>query len=102
MGWGEDQFEAAWLAGEKASGLARAVGGVIVEQDADQQSHRIARVELLEKGDELARTMSLGDSVMHNTADKIDGGGKCDRAEPLIFMIALDSGMLAWPGRQVG
>jgi hypothetical protein len=44
----EHQFKAPGLAGEKASGLARAVGRVIIEQDADQQRRRVARIELLE------------------------------------------------------
>src|ERR1700745_3167225 len=46
--------------------------------------------------------MPLGDGVMYNAAHQIDGGGKCDRAETLIFMIALNGGLLAWSGRQVG
>jgi hypothetical protein len=54
MGGREDQFEAAGFAGKKAFGLTRTVGGVIVEQDADQQSRRMARVELFEKFNKLA------------------------------------------------
>src|SRR5450631_2940308 len=49
----EHQFKTPGLAGEKASGLARAVGRVIIEQDADQQRRRGARIKLFEKGDEL-------------------------------------------------
>src|SRR5450432_4750565 len=46
--------------------------------------------------------MPLGDGVMYNAAHQIDGGGKCDRAETLIFMIALNGGVLACSGQQVG
>jgi hypothetical protein len=54
------------------------------------------RIEPLKEGNELARTMPLGDHVVHETADQIDRCGQCNRAKPLILVVALYRGMLAW------
>jgi len=65
VGRGENQFEATRLAGKEALGLARAMGGVIVEQQADQHTRRVIRIEPLKEGSELARAMPLRDHMMH-------------------------------------
>jgi len=101
VGWRNDQFETAGFAVELPSCLARGVGGVIVEQKADRRSHRIACVKVLEKIDELARAMLLHDAMMHDTADQIDGGRQSHRAEPFVFVVALNRGVLGWPRWQV-
>ena len=49
----KDEFEAAELAGEEALGLTRAMSGVIVEQDADQHTHSVGCIELLQESEEL-------------------------------------------------
>ena len=46
LGWGENKFKAPGLGVKEAPGLPRAVGGVIIEQDADQHANPIGGVEL--------------------------------------------------------
>ena len=55
------------------------MGGVIVEQEADQPSRQVMRIEPLKEGNELARAMSLGYDVMHEAAHEVDrsGQGEC-------------------------
>ena len=95
VGRGENQFEATRLAGKEALGLARAMGGVIVEQQADQHTRRVIRIEPLKEGSELARAMPLRDHMMHEAARQIDRRGQRNRAEPLVLVVALYRSMLA-------
>jgi hypothetical protein len=94
MRWGEDQLKPAGLAVEEALGLTRAVGGVIVEQDADQQACRISGIELPKEVDELARAVSLGDGMVDKPGNEVDGCRKRDRAKPFVFVVALDGRVL--------
>jgi hypothetical protein len=54
------------------------MGGVIVEQQADQHSRRVMHIEALKEGDELARAMPLGHHVMHEAAHQINRRGECN------------------------
>ena len=66
VGWGENQFKPTWLAGKEALGLAGAMGGVIVEQQADQHSRGVIRIEQLKEGNELALAMPLTKGLSPN------------------------------------
>ena len=98
----KDEFEAAGLGGEEARGLARAMGRVVVEQDADQHTRRVGCVELLQEGYELTTAMALGYGMMNNAGREVDGGRQRHCSEPLEFVVALDGGMLVWLWRQSG
>jgi hypothetical protein len=102
VSWGEDKFKAPGLGGEEAPGLSRAVGGVIIEQDADQHANPVGGVELLQKGDELAATVTAGDGMVDNAGHEVDSCREGHGGEPLVFVVALDGGMLARLGRQIG
>ena len=54
VGWREDKFKAPGFGGEETAGFSRAVGRVVIEQDADQHANRIGGVEFLQEGNELA------------------------------------------------
>jgi hypothetical protein len=102
VGWSEDKFKAPGLGGKEAPGLSRTVGGVIVEQHADQHANPIGGVELLQEGDELAAAVALSDGMVDNTGHEVYSGREGHGAEPPVFVIALHGGMLARLGRQIG
>jgi hypothetical protein len=92
VGWGEDKLKAPGLGGEEAPRLSRAVGGVIIEQHADQHANPVGGVELLQKGNELAATVALGDGMVDNAGHEVDSCREGHGAEPLVFVVALDGG----------
>ena len=47
------------------------MGGVIVEQEANQQAHRVIRVEPFKKGNDLTAAMPLGHDVVHDAVHQI-------------------------------
>ena len=96
MGRGKNQFEPIRLAGKEALGLARSMGRVIVEQQTDQHSQGVMRIEPLKEGNELARAMPLSEHVMHEAAHQIDRRGQRSRIKALILVVPLT---VAWlPG----
>src|SRR5215468_8618390 len=102
VGWREHKFKAPRFSGEEAAGFSRAVGRVAIEQDADQHANRIGGVEFLQEGNELAAPVALSDGVVDNAGHEIDGCREGHSSKPLVFMVALDSGMLPGRGRQIG
>jgi hypothetical protein len=102
VGWREDIFKALGFSGEEAAGFSRAVGRMVIEQDADQHANRIGAVEFLQEGNELAAAMALGDGVVDNAGHEADGCREGHSSKPFVFMVALDSRMLPGLGRQIG
>jgi hypothetical protein len=80
----------------------RAVGRVVIEQDADQHANRIGGVEFLQEGNELVAAVALSEGVVNNAGHEVDGCREGHSSKPLVFMVALDSGMLPGLGRQIG
>jgi hypothetical protein len=102
VGWREDKFKAPGFSGEEAAGFSRAVGRVVIEQDADQHANRIGGVEFLQEGNELVAAVALSEGVVNNAGHEVDGCREGHSSKPLVFMAALDSGMLPGLGRQIG
>ena len=86
---GEDEGEAPLgLGGEPSCGFLGNVGRVIVEDELDRGRRRIGGVELLQEGDELARTVSFLNAGVDRTGQKVDASQQAQRSVPNIFMIA--------------
>jgi len=78
------------------------MGGVVIEQNADHHANWIGRIEGLEKGHEFPTAMTLGDGMMNGAGHEIGCRADGDGAKTFIFMVALESGMVPWPRRQIG
>ena len=76
------------LGGEPGLGFLGDVRRVIVEDELDRGRRRIGGVELLQEGDELARTMSFLDAGVDHAGQKVDAGQQAQRSVPDIFVIA--------------
>src|SRR3954468_3766512 len=76
------------LRGEPARGLARDVGGMVVENDLDGGVGGVGGIEELEKLDEFATAVAFLDQGMDVTGEQIDTGHQGQGAVALVLMIA--------------
>src|SRR4051794_3073167 len=76
------------LRGEPARGLARDVGGMVVENDLDGGVGGVGGVEELEKLDEFATAVTFLDQGMDVTGEQIDTGHHGQGAVALVLVIA--------------
>src|SRR4051795_4229381 len=76
------------LRGEPARGLARDVGGMVVENDLDGGVGGVGGVEELEKLDEFATAVTFLDQGMDVTVEQIDTGHQGQGAVALVLVIA--------------
>ena len=86
---------------QPSRGLARDVGGMVVEDDLDRGVGRIGGVEELEKLDEFPAAMALSDQGVDLTGQQIDAGHQGQRAVALVFVIAHHSWAAAGQWRQI-
>src|SRR5881275_2093708 len=76
------------LGGEPARGLARDMGGMVVENDLDGGVGGVGGVEELEKLDEFATAVAFLDQGMDVTGEQIDTGHQGQGAVALVLVIA--------------
>src|SRR5438132_14043634 len=87
MRWGEREGKAPdRLRGEPGRGLARDMGGMVIENDLDRGVGGVGTVEELEKLDEFAAAVALLDQGMDVTGEQIDPRHQGQGAVALIFM----------------
>src|SRR5208283_3475445 len=92
--WGEYEGESSFrLGGEPSPGFLGHVRRVVVEDELDRSRRRIGGVELLQEGDEFARTMSFLDACVDRAGQKINAGQQAQRSMPDVFVIARQAGM---------
>src|SRR2546421_10032583 len=87
------------LRGEPARGLARDMGGMVVENDLDGGIGGVGGVEELEKLDEFATAVAFLDQGMDMTSEQIDTGHQGQGAVTLVLVIAHHGRAGAWPWR---
>src|SRR5438045_8689729 len=80
------------LRGEPACGLARDMGGMVVENDLDGGVGGVGRVEEVEKLDEFANAVAFLDQGMDVTGEQIDTGHK----GPGAVAIVLENANVGW------
>jgi hypothetical protein len=74
---------------------------MIVEDQLDRRVGRIGGIEKLEKFDDFAAAMAILDERMNLAGHEIDAGQQADRAVTLVFMVARETWVHAWPRPQV-
>jgi hypothetical protein len=75
------------LRGEPARGLARDMGGMVVENDLDGGVGGVGGVEELEKLDEFATAVAFLDQGMDVTGEQIDTGAGTDPRNKTVLSI---------------
>jgi hypothetical protein len=75
------------LRGQPARGLARDMGGMVVEDDLDRGVGRVGGVEELKKLNEFATAMALLDQGMNVTGEQIDPRHQSQGAMAFVLMI---------------
>ena len=75
------------LRGKPARGLARDMGGMVVENDFDRGVGRVGGVEELQKLNEFATAMAFLDQGMDVTGEQIDTGHQGQGAVALVLVI---------------
>jgi len=85
----KDEFESSWPGRQVGHSFPGFMGGVIVQEDADQDPLRTGGIDAFEEGDELAAPVSAGYRMMDDAADQVHSGGKGNSAEALVLVIAL-------------
>src|SRR6266481_3620218 len=102
MRWGEREGKAPdRLRGEPGRGLARDMGGMVIENDLDRGVGGVGDVEELEKLDEFAAAVALLDQGMDVTGEQIDPRHQGQGAVALVLVIAHHSRADAGKGRAV-
>src|SRR6516162_8138642 len=76
------------LRGKPARGLARDMGGMVVENDLDRGVGRVSPVEELKKLDEFAAAVTFLDQGMDVTGEQIDTRHQGQGAVALVLVIA--------------
>ena len=76
------------LRGEPGRGLARDMGGMVVEDDLDGGVGGVGRVKQLEELDEFAAAVAFLDQGVDVTGKQIDACHQGQRAVALVFVIA--------------
>src|SRR5262252_1927177 len=76
------------LRGKPARGLARDMGGMVVENDLDRGVGRVSPVEELKKLDEFAAAVAFLDQGMDVTGEQIDTRHQGQGAVALVLVIA--------------
>src|SRR5438309_5956437 len=89
------------LGGEPARGLARDMGGMVVENDLDGGVGGVGGVEELEKLDEFATAVAFVDQGMDVTGEQIDPGHQGQGAVTLVLVIAHHGRAGAWQWRAI-
>src|SRR6266581_4576177 len=98
----EGEGEAAnGLRSKPARGLARDMGGMVVENDLDRGVGGVGTVEELEKLDEFAAAVALLDQGMDVTGEQIDPRHQGQGAVALVLVIAHHSRADAGKGRAI-
>src|SRR5437588_4549686 len=86
---------------EPARGLARDMGGMVVENDLDGGVGGVGVVEELEKLDEFATAVAFLDQGMDVTGEQIDTGHQGQGAVTLVLVIANHGRADAWQWRAI-
>ena len=81
---------------------SQALVGVIVEDQLDRGVCRIDGIEKLEEFDELSAAMAISDESVDLAGEQINPSQQAERTMALVLMIASQSRMHAWHGRQFG
>jgi hypothetical protein len=85
----EAEFESFWFGGQIGPGFLGFVSGMIIHQDADQDPFGTGGIHLFEEGDERAAPVPRGNGMVNDAGGQVHRGGKSDRAETLVFIVAL-------------
>jgi len=102
MGRCEGEREAPYrLRGEPGCGLARDMGGMVVEDDLDRGIGGVGHIEELEELDEFAAAVAVLDQVVDVTGEQIDPRHQGQSAVPLVFVIAHHGRAFARQGRAI-
>src|SRR5205807_8926493 len=89
------------LRGKPVRGLARDMGGMVVENDLDGGVGGVGVVEEHEKLDEFATAVAFLDQGMYVTGEPIDTGHQGQGAVTLVLVIAHHGRAGAWHWRSI-